>query len=89
MTFSLMDRGASPPPADRPGESPRSSPGESILRDYRIAFESREVSLLGERQVFTGKAKFGISRRQGGRAGGARPRFRPATSAPASYRTRR
>ncbi len=33
---------------------------ESILRDYRIAFESREVSLLGEKQVFTGKAKFGI-----------------------------
>jgi len=33
---------------------------DSILRDYRIAFESREASLIGEKQVFTGKAKFGI-----------------------------
>jgi pyruvate/2-oxoglutarate/acetoin dehydrogenase E1 component/TPP-dependent pyruvate/acetoin dehydrogenase alpha subunit len=60
MTFSLMDRGASPPPADRPGAGPEQFTRESILRDYRIAFESREASLLGERQVFTGKAKFGI-----------------------------
>ncbi len=34
--------------------------GESILRDYRIAFQSREASLLGRREVLTGKAKFGI-----------------------------
>jgi pyruvate/2-oxoglutarate/acetoin dehydrogenase E1 component/TPP-dependent pyruvate/acetoin dehydrogenase alpha subunit len=60
MTFSLMDRGTSPPPADRPAASPEQFTRESILRDYRIAFESREASLLGERQVFTGKAKFGI-----------------------------
>ncbi len=33
---------------------------ESILRDYRIAFQSREASLLGRREVLTGKAKFGI-----------------------------
>ncbi len=33
---------------------------ETILRDYRIAFQSREVSLLGRREVLTGKAKFGI-----------------------------
>ncbi len=33
---------------------------EEILRDYRIACESREVSLLGRREVLTGKAKFGI-----------------------------
>ncbi len=33
---------------------------ESILRDYRIAFQSREVSLIARREVFTGKAKFGI-----------------------------
>ncbi len=33
---------------------------ESILRDYRIAFLSREASLLGRKEVFTGKAKFGI-----------------------------
>ncbi|HSV87623.1 MAG TPA: thiamine pyrophosphate-dependent enzyme [Bacteroidales bacterium] len=30
------------------------------LSDYRIAFESRQASLLGRREVLTGKAKFGI-----------------------------
>jgi pyruvate/2-oxoglutarate/acetoin dehydrogenase E1 component/TPP-dependent pyruvate/acetoin dehydrogenase alpha subunit len=33
---------------------------DSILRDYRIAFQSRQASLLGRKEVFTGKAKFGI-----------------------------
>ncbi|MFT4202598.1 MAG: thiamine pyrophosphate-dependent enzyme [Chitinophagaceae bacterium] len=33
---------------------------ESVLNDYRIAVESREASLLGRREVLTGKAKFGI-----------------------------
>lgn len=33
---------------------------EEILRDYRIAFQSRQASLLGRREVLTGKAKFGI-----------------------------
>ncbi len=32
----------------------------SVLEDYRIALLSREVSLLGRREVLTGKAKFGI-----------------------------
>ena len=31
-----------------------------ILRDYKIAVISRECSLLGRREVLTGKAKFGI-----------------------------
>jgi len=31
-----------------------------ILSDYRIANESRETSLLGRKEVLTGKAKFGI-----------------------------
>ncbi len=31
-----------------------------IVRDYRIAVESREASLLGRKEVLTGKAKFGI-----------------------------
>lgn len=31
-----------------------------ILQDYRIAIESRTASLLGRREVLTGKAKFGI-----------------------------
>ena len=33
---------------------------KSILQDYRIACESREASLLGRKEVLTGKAKFGI-----------------------------
>ena len=32
----------------------------SILRDYGIAVRSRQTSLLGRREVLTGKAKFGI-----------------------------
>ncbi len=31
-----------------------------ILSDYRLACESREASLLGRKEVFMGKAKFGI-----------------------------
>ncbi len=31
-----------------------------ILNDYKIAVKSRECSLLGRREVLTGKAKFGI-----------------------------
>lgn len=31
-----------------------------VLNDYRIVRESREASLLGRREVLTGKAKFGI-----------------------------
>jgi 2-oxoisovalerate dehydrogenase E1 component len=33
---------------------------EEVLNDYRIANESRQVSLIGRREVLTGKAKFGI-----------------------------
>lgn len=32
----------------------------SILADYRLACESREASLIGRKEVFMGKAKFGI-----------------------------
>ncbi|MEP7142775.1 MAG: thiamine pyrophosphate-dependent enzyme [Ferruginibacter sp.] len=31
-----------------------------VLKDYRVARESRETSLLGRKEVLTGKAKFGI-----------------------------
>jgi len=31
-----------------------------ILSDFRLACESREASLLGRKEVLTGKAKFGI-----------------------------
>lgn len=33
---------------------------EQIIRDYRIAYQSRQASLLGRREVMAGKAKFGI-----------------------------
>lgn len=33
---------------------------KSVLDDYRLAVESREASLIGRREVLTGKAKFGI-----------------------------
>ena len=33
---------------------------QSVISDYRVALTSREVSLLGRREVLTGKAKFGI-----------------------------
>ncbi len=33
---------------------------EQIIRDYRLAFQSREASLMGRREVMGGKAKFGI-----------------------------
>ena len=33
---------------------------DEVLKDYRVACESREASLLGRKEVLTGKAKFGI-----------------------------
>ena len=33
---------------------------DEVLNDYRLACESREASLLGRKEVLTGKAKFGI-----------------------------
>jgi pyruvate/2-oxoglutarate/acetoin dehydrogenase E1 component/TPP-dependent pyruvate/acetoin dehydrogenase alpha subunit len=33
---------------------------KEVLNDYRLAFLSREASLLGRKEVLTGKAKFGI-----------------------------
>jgi pyruvate/2-oxoglutarate/acetoin dehydrogenase E1 component/TPP-dependent pyruvate/acetoin dehydrogenase alpha subunit len=33
---------------------------EDILKDYQLACESREASLMGRKEVFAGKAKFGI-----------------------------
>lgn len=31
-----------------------------VISDYKLAFESRQASLLGRKEVLTGKAKFGI-----------------------------
>jgi pyruvate/2-oxoglutarate/acetoin dehydrogenase E1 component/TPP-dependent pyruvate/acetoin dehydrogenase alpha subunit len=33
---------------------------EEVLNDYRVANESRQASIMGRREVLTGKAKFGI-----------------------------
>jgi pyruvate/2-oxoglutarate/acetoin dehydrogenase E1 component/TPP-dependent pyruvate/acetoin dehydrogenase alpha subunit len=33
---------------------------DGLLRDYRIAYRSRQTSLLGRKEVLTGKGKFGI-----------------------------
>jgi len=44
-------------------ETPRLSFDEfkhEVLKDYRLAVASREASLMGRREVLTGKAKFGI-----------------------------
>lgn len=33
---------------------------QDILNDYALGFESRQISLMGRKEVFAGKAKFGI-----------------------------
>ena len=33
---------------------------ETVLQDYKLGWLSREASLLGRKEVLTGKAKFGI-----------------------------
>ena len=33
---------------------------ETVIADYRLAFRSRQVSLIGRREVLSGKANFGI-----------------------------
>lgn len=33
---------------------------EKIISDYRLSFQSRQASLLGRKEVMTGRAKFGI-----------------------------
>lgn len=33
---------------------------EDVLKDYALCYESRQASLIGRKEVFSGKAKFGI-----------------------------
>src|SRR5437588_3500764 len=48
-------------PAPKPSAQTRTQfTRESILDDYRTAFRSRQASLIGRKEVLTGKAKFGI-----------------------------
>ena len=56
MSIPLTDRDASMASAGGGSQFTK----ESILRDYRVAFQSRQASLTGRKEVFTGKAKFGI-----------------------------
>ncbi len=45
----------------KPGKKPvQKWSREEVLRDYRIACESRQLSILGRREVLAGRAKFGI-----------------------------
>jgi pyruvate/2-oxoglutarate/acetoin dehydrogenase E1 component/TPP-dependent pyruvate/acetoin dehydrogenase alpha subunit len=37
-----------------------SLPIDEILKDYRLAYQSRQTSIIGRREVFSGRAKFGI-----------------------------
>src|SRR5829696_1352079 len=63
MSFSLRDHDSSPLPDPleaAPEVGNEQFTKASILRDYRIAFRSRQASLIGRKEVFTGKAKFGI-----------------------------
>jgi pyruvate/2-oxoglutarate/acetoin dehydrogenase E1 component/TPP-dependent pyruvate/acetoin dehydrogenase alpha subunit len=43
-----------------PDKAPAQVTQSSILEDYQLAFRSREASLLGRKEVLTGKAKFGV-----------------------------
>jgi pyruvate/2-oxoglutarate/acetoin dehydrogenase E1 component/TPP-dependent pyruvate/acetoin dehydrogenase alpha subunit len=59
MTISVLDRDASDlTPAA--GAADAAFSREEVLYDYRIGCESRQASLIGRREVLTGKAKFGI-----------------------------
>lgn len=49
---------ANPSPTNAASSLPLSP--ETILKDYTIALQSREASLIGRREVLSGKAKFGI-----------------------------
>ena len=33
---------------------------DEVLRDYRLAIQSRQASVIGRREVMSGKGKFGI-----------------------------
>jgi pyruvate/2-oxoglutarate/acetoin dehydrogenase E1 component/TPP-dependent pyruvate/acetoin dehydrogenase alpha subunit len=44
--------------SNRPGELALDPP--EMLNDYRLAYRSRQASLVGRREVMSGKAKFGI-----------------------------
>jgi pyruvate/2-oxoglutarate/acetoin dehydrogenase E1 component/TPP-dependent pyruvate/acetoin dehydrogenase alpha subunit len=46
--------------ADAAVRSPQSLMREEVLADYELAYRSRQISLVGRREVLSGNAKFGI-----------------------------
>ncbi|MFY9820874.1 MAG: thiamine pyrophosphate-dependent enzyme [Thermoanaerobaculia bacterium] len=60
MTFSLMDRDASSVSAGAAGAAGSQPTRERVLWDYRIAFQSRQASLIGHSEVMRARGKFGI-----------------------------
>ena len=46
--------------SNKKSSSVKANSKKEVLNDYRIANESRQLSLLGRREVLSGKAKFGI-----------------------------
>ena len=55
-----VDTGRTERPRDPQPPSSVPFDRDSILADYRISVRSRQASLLGRKEVLTGKAKFGI-----------------------------
>ncbi|MBN2146820.1 MAG: hypothetical protein JW726_05505 [Anaerolineales bacterium] len=47
-------------PKVRPPSLSLPLPPEAVINDYRLAYKSRQASLIGRREVLSGKAKFGI-----------------------------
>jgi TPP-dependent pyruvate/acetoin dehydrogenase alpha subunit len=43
----------------KPSEYPQLH-ADQVIKDYRLAYKSRQSSIIGRREVLTGKAKFGI-----------------------------
>ncbi|HEY5271275.1 MAG TPA: hypothetical protein VII97_13140 [Anaerolineales bacterium] len=46
--------------AKRKTETNLPLPTDEIIADYRLAYRSRQASIIGRREVLSGKAKFGI-----------------------------
>ncbi|MBI5951741.1 MAG: transketolase [Chloroflexi bacterium] len=47
-------------PSKKKGPIPLPLEKDEIIKDYRLAYQSRQASLIGRREVLSGKAKFGI-----------------------------
>jgi pyruvate/2-oxoglutarate/acetoin dehydrogenase E1 component/TPP-dependent pyruvate/acetoin dehydrogenase alpha subunit len=60
MAIPVTEREVAQPGAESAAAPPVPLTREAVLADYRLAFRSRQVSLIGRTEVLTGKAKFGI-----------------------------